>query len=35
VDITIGGDQGGSIRVPASLCGCEIFSSGIKIVAMR
>lgn len=23
IDITIGGDQGGSIRVPASLCGCE------------
>ncbi|KAK5789343.1 hypothetical protein VI817_008467 [Penicillium citrinum] len=22
VDITIGGDQGGSIRVPAALCGC-------------
>lgn len=25
VDITIGGDQGGSIRVPAALCGCKIF----------
>lgn len=24
VDLTIGGDQGGSIRVPASLCGCKI-----------
>ena len=23
VDITIGGDQGGSIRVPAALCGCQ------------
>lgn len=23
VDITIGGDQGGSIRVPAALCGCK------------
>jgi amidase len=26
VDITIGGDQGGSIRVPAALCGCKLFS---------
>jgi amidase len=23
VDVTIGGDQGGSIRVPAALCGCK------------
>ena len=23
VDCAIGGDQGGSIRVPAALCGCE------------
>lgn len=27
VDITIGGDQGGSIRVPSSFCGCTCIQS--------
>jgi amidase len=29
VDIAIGADQGGSIRVPSSFCGCEYVKGGI------